>query len=349
VDEIKIIGAGPAGLVAAINLAKTGFAVKVFEKNDDCGMRFHGDFQGFENWSSPTDILRDIEDMNVSIDFWHKSIYQSEFYDYKLNKRVVSFEKPGLYLIRRGAQEDSLDWSLKNQALNLGVEILFKKKMPENEGDIIAVGPRRADGIVRGIVFDTDVELPPSIILDDTLAPKTFAYLLTGNGKGCLGTGLKKNYNRADEYFERTLKTFSKIATFKIDNAQLFTGYFNFFILDSYEKNNKLFIGECAGLQDLLFAFGLRQAITSGFLAAKSIITGESYDSLIKNRFTKQMETSISNRFLFSLLGNRGYQFSLKKGRKIKNPLQQMYKQYNLSLFKRGVLPFARHFLKTTY
>ena len=89
-DEKKIIGAGPAGLAAAINLAKNGYEVKVFEKNKDCGMRFRGDFQGLENWSSPADILTDLTKMNIKTNFWNKPIYHSEFYDYKLNRREVN-------------------------------------------------------------------------------------------------------------------------------------------------------------------------------------------------------------------------------------------------------------------
>ena len=50
--EIEIIGAGPAGLVAAINLAKADYKVAVYEEKPDVGHRFHGDFQGLENWSS---------------------------------------------------------------------------------------------------------------------------------------------------------------------------------------------------------------------------------------------------------------------------------------------------------
>ncbi len=67
-DEIIICGAGPSGLTAAINLAESGFKVKVFEKNNDCGKRFHGDFQGLENWSSKEDILDEMNKMNISID-----------------------------------------------------------------------------------------------------------------------------------------------------------------------------------------------------------------------------------------------------------------------------------------
>ena len=344
--EIKILGAGPAGLTAAINLVQHDYSVKVYERNKDCGMRFRGDFQGFENWSSKTDILKELESMNISIDFWNKPIMQSEFYDYKLNKRIINFEKPGLYLIKRGVVPGSLDLSLKKQALDNGVDIIFKKRITENEAHIIASGPKRVDGIVRGMTFETKIEQVPTIILDDNLAPKSFAYLLISDGRGCLGTGLTDNYTTANEFLDKTLITFKKLIDLDISNATRFTGYGNFFIRRRYEENGKLYVGEAAGLQDYLLAFGLRQAITSGYLSAKSILNSENYDDLIKKRFLSQLQTSISNRFLYGLVGNRGYSSFLNRGRKIKDPLKRMYKQYNASLPKKMILPLARVALK---
>ena len=50
-NTVKIIGAGPAGLVAAIVLRRHGIPVTVFEKSPEVGHRLSGDFQGLENWS----------------------------------------------------------------------------------------------------------------------------------------------------------------------------------------------------------------------------------------------------------------------------------------------------------
>ena len=344
--EIIILGAGPAGLTAAINLAKQGQNVKVYEKNKDCGMRFRGDFQGFENWSSQTDILKEIQSMNLTLDFWHNPILQAEFYNYRRNKRVINFEKPGLYLIKRGMVPGSLDAALKKQALKSGVDIIFNHRIFEKDADIIAGGPKRVSGIVRGITFETKTKHIPIMILDDNLAPKSFAYLLISDGRGCLGTGLTKHFNLADEYLDRTINAFQKLLDIDMGNAKRFTGYGNFFLRNRYEENGTLYTGEAAGLQDYLFAFGLRQAITSGYLAAISILQNQSYDKLIKEKLVPQLKISLTNRFFFSLLGNRGYSRSLERGRKIKDPLGRMNKIYNVSLLQKMIFPIARLALK---
>ncbi len=55
--KIKILGAGISGLTSAIVLSKAGYNVEVYERNDDVGKRFDGDFQGLMNWVFEEDIL----------------------------------------------------------------------------------------------------------------------------------------------------------------------------------------------------------------------------------------------------------------------------------------------------
>ncbi len=341
-DEITIQGAGPAGLSAAITLASRGRRVTVYEKNPDCGMRFRGDFQGFENWSSPTDIFDTLHGIGIATDFWHTPVLQAQIFDYKRNARTIHFERPALYLIKRGAIPGSLDQSLKQQATNKGVTLVFNTKVTDTEADIIASGPTRADGIVRGITFQTTFAHEPTLILDDTLAPKAFAYLLVADGRGCLGTGMTKHYNRADEYLDRTIQAFTDIYHLDIQNPKRFTGYGNFSLRTRYYEDGKYYVGERAGLQDFLFAFGLRQAILSGHLAATSILDNKDYDSLMQETLVPQLRVSLVNRFLFSLLGNRGYSQALERGKKITKPLARANRIYNSHLLPKVLLPISR-------
>jgi flavin-dependent dehydrogenase len=58
--DISIVGGGPAGLACAIVLARAGYRVVIHEQHTRVGSRFHGDFQGLENWSSDQDVLDEL-------------------------------------------------------------------------------------------------------------------------------------------------------------------------------------------------------------------------------------------------------------------------------------------------
>ena len=67
-DQIEIVGAGPAGLVCAIVLAKANRRVTVREWHKDVGHRFHDDFQGLENWTAAQDALGELAAVGADAD-----------------------------------------------------------------------------------------------------------------------------------------------------------------------------------------------------------------------------------------------------------------------------------------
>ena len=99
--KIKILGAGLSGLSAGINLAKSGYEVEIFERNADCGERFHGDLQGLENWTTKEDVLDSLAKMRIETNFdchpFHKVVFTN-----CENTEEFSFEKPLFYLVKRG-------------------------------------------------------------------------------------------------------------------------------------------------------------------------------------------------------------------------------------------------------
>lgn len=345
--QIRILGSGPAGLTAAINLARNGYEAKVFEKNRDCGMRFHGDFQGIENWSSHADARDDLKSMNVKINFFFDPVCEGSVFDSELNERKVTTKKSAAYIVRRGNVEESLDLGLKEQALDHGVELVFNRRVAESDVDIIAGGPSRVGlGIVRGMVFETEMKDTTIAVFDDSIAPKGYAYLVIRKGNGCLATCLFEKFEKANHCFDRTFERFNRIVSLEFSKAKYYSGFGDFFLGRSYERNGKLIVGEAAGLQDFLFGFGIRYAVTSGYLAAMSIVRNENYDRIVKKRFGRMLKASLVNRFLFTKLGNKGYQAFLKTGKRVKDPLGRIHKLYNPSLLKRLILPVAKISLK---
>jgi len=313
--EIKIAGAGPAGLSAAINLAKAGYKATVYEQNSDVGFKSNGDFQGLENWTKNLDILKDFRKMNIKTNFKYTPMRKFEVYDYKSNKYIFKSKKPICYIIRRGNKKDCLDYALKKQALAAGVKIIFNKKTEENKADIIATGFKETAALGEGITFETDLPNTVMVIRDEKIAPGGYAYLIAINGKACLlSCMIRGEFKKAELYFKRTLKRFQEIKKFKIKNKKREGCFISYHIRESAIKNKKLLAGEAAGFQDYLFGFGIRYAVTSGYLAAKSIIEHKNYDTLWKDEFGALHKQGLSNRLRLEYAGNKGFIAFAEKG-----------------------------------
>jgi len=340
--KIEIVGAGPAGLVAAINLARAGYKVTVYEEKPDVGHRFHGDFQGLENWSSEEDAAVLLERLSIQINYTCQPYSELTVFDANLNKRIIQSQRPLFYLVQRGGWPGCLDYGLMEQATRSGVEIVFNKRVDKLEkGGIIGIGPRAADAIAKGIIFNTTMEDTAAAILDDTLAPKGYSYLLIHKNKATMATCMFKDFKREKECFERTVETFKKVfPKLNITDAKEFGGYGNFFFGKPAFEGGKYYVGEAAGLQDCLWGFGMRYAMTSGYLAAKGIIEDKDYITLLKDELIPKQKASLVNRFIFEKLGNRGYTYFIRcvaKG----NTIEKIRKQYNPSIFKNIFYPIA--------
>jgi flavin-dependent dehydrogenase len=68
-DAFEVVGAGPAGLAAAITLARGGRRVIVHEAQPDVGHRFRADLQGLENWSTECDVMENLREAGVTTTF----------------------------------------------------------------------------------------------------------------------------------------------------------------------------------------------------------------------------------------------------------------------------------------
>ncbi len=341
-EIINVIGAGPAGLVAAINLAKADFAVMLHESAPSVGHRFHGDFQGIENWTTEDDVGKFLKRINVEINFRFEPYRGGIFFSPSLKRREIRTREPLFYLVERGGKEGCLDFALLRQAQELGVRVsLNVRSRKVDDGGVIAVGPRAADVIAKGIVFDTDVEDEAYAIVDDRIASKGYAYLLANKGRATLATVIYRDFRNEKIYFQRALDTIQKLIPMAMRNVREFGGYGNFFLRPSAIEGKKIYLGESAGFQDALFGFGMRYAMTSGFLAAQSIIDGTKYDDLWKDSFLRLLRTSASNRMIYEFLGNRGYEFIFKRIAAKADLRDTLGQQYNPSLWKAGLFPLA--------
>lgn len=341
-ETINIIGAGLAGLTAAIVLSKQGFSVRVYEMSSEVGYRLNGDFQGLENWSTGKDVLELLKELGIDINFPCVPYHGGIVYAPKMKSINIQTERPIFYLVKRGPMPGTLDIGLKEQALSLGVEIIFNRRLETFTGDaIVGTGPKGADAVAVGITFTTGMEDQAIVVLDDTIAPKGYAYLLINHGYGTMATVLFREFRKEKEYFKNMKRFFEDNVNLDIKNERMFGGYGNIFMRETQVHNKKIYIGEAAGFQDYLWGFGMRYAIVSGYLAAKSFTDGSDYDKLWKKELKPMIETSIVNRYLFQRLGSVGYRL-LTRSAASGDPCAFLRKQYNPSFLKNLLLPLAR-------
>ncbi|MCX5726058.1 MAG: NAD(P)-binding protein [Candidatus Saganbacteria bacterium] len=266
---IIIAGAGPAGLCAAINLAKAGYKVVVYEKNPDVGFQHQGQIQAIENVFYNIDTMEWLQGLNIERNFYYRPINDISFFSYDFKKYDFNSKFPLVYLIQRGNKENSLDYSFKKQAVDLGVKFQFNSEIQSSEADVVATGPPRPTYMASGINFKTDLSDLVWLIFDSNLSPKGYCYFLVCNGQATIASFIKCNFKDSRKYLGKTVDALEKLFNLVIENADYFTGFGYFDINYNFSK---IVIGEAAGFQEYLFGFGTKYAMHSGYLASKSTI-----------------------------------------------------------------------------
>ena len=339
---VQIAGAGPAGLAAAITLARAGRAVVVREAQPEVGYRFRRDLQGLENWTTDTDVLQVLEELGITTDFDRRGYRRGLCFDAKGRAYPIQSREPLFYLVERGPRPGSLDSAMLKQALALGVTVRFNDRVNTLEGEgILAIGPKAADAIAVGYHFDTDMDDGYWVICDDRLAPKGYAYLLVMGGRGTVKSCMFTGFKQEKECVERTVEAFRRRVGLRMFNARPHGGVGNFRIPRSALAGRHPVIGEQAGFQDTLWGFGMRIAIQSGVLAARSLLGRGDYNRLWRRELEPGLRTAVVNRAMYGLLGNTGYSLLLR--RQSRNDAREfLTRQYRPTRLKQFLYPWAR-------
>lgn len=363
--SFAIAGAGPSGLTAAILLAKAGAEVSVYERRKGPGRRFHGDLQGLENWTTESDVIDEFKALGIdSQSFEHYPITSLLLTDgVKLNTTFDFSSKPLTYLVKRGDIEGSLDRGLTQQAKSLGVNILWGTSAPiatidrTPKIDLWATGPatsakRPPAAIDKGIVFKTDAPDMAIGILSDKAAYQGYAYLLVVQGYACLATVLFHKFERMEACWTETQRLAEPyLKGYQINDIKKVGGLGAFWVPPNFGNADLgLRAGEAAGLQDLLWGFGIRKAIESGALAAKALLSDSvTYSQHANDHFLPQLKSTVVLRWLYERLSRNSYAGLVGRTSKQPDVLTFLRKSHSFGRKHRWLYPLAHSMLRRRY
>jgi flavin-dependent dehydrogenase len=341
---VTIVGAGPSGLACAIVLAKAGVAVTVREARATVGARFHGDFQGLENWSSPTDVLEELRSFGIQPDFERVPICNAVAFDNIGRRYEVRSNDALFYLVRRGSIGDTLDNGLYEQALGAGATVQFNDKvdsLDSQQRGAIAAGPRLPYAIAAGFVFATTMRDGCYIRFDQRLAPGGYAYLLVHGGRGTVAACLFRDFRNEQMYVERTVEAFERDVGLTMEHRRPFGGSGSFFLRRQAYQGTHPVAGEYAGLQDALLGFGMRWAMRSGVWVARALLGEDDFEQRWQNDVRPRLIAGAANRLLFDRMGNSGRRWLLRRLARSQDPRKIVRRIYDGNAASRVLAPLA--------
>jgi flavin-dependent dehydrogenase len=327
-SPIRIAGAGPSGLAAAIVLAKAGREVEVHEAKRDVGTRFIGDLQIIEGASERETVPQFLDRVGIERNFYFRGVDWATFYDHHGKPRTIKSKEPYGFFIRRGAEENTLDRGLLAQARNSGAKVIFDSRLAtagEGAGaplrpDIIATGPASPDGLAREMTWKTGEPERIDVFFNHHLSPGGYSYLFILDGIATFGCAIVADFKKIDDYFDHSLAEARKIHPFETPReTRSGYSYMNFHLKRLATSNGSRFVGEAAGFQDYLFGLGIRYALTSGVLAARSILEERDFNDLWRSELGEKQETSLVNRFLYEAGGNAGLSMFVRQAARAKD------------------------------
>ncbi len=312
--EIRILGAGLAGLSAAINLASEGKDVVVFEKRADVGRHIRPNYQGL--LKTKGDPMGYLSSINLKPKFDLFRLKKAFFCTRKRDLDVV-IKEPIDFVMRGG--KTSLEYGLHEQAKSMGVQFRFNQKRVPSHINIIATGHYRCDMLAFGCVYD-DLDFPKDKFLymhDDRFSPRGWYLYVTP-----LPDDSYKIVNCTSwPYLKMTKKLYfraikeRKILRDIVDDRkpkETFGGFGGCDFPKSAMKGSTLLVGEAAGFQDPFRGFGMNYALESGYLAAQAIIQGTDYDRLWKDQFKSRIKTDLFRRYAMVVFGDRAIEYAFR-------------------------------------
>ena len=319
----KILGAGPAGLCAAINLSRAGERVKVYERREMPGMRFCPNLQGLRYLYMPPEEFMQKMGLHAEVKFHYfpRAIICTR-------KRKVDLDCSGgslMPFVLRGSGgahgKETLDAALFSEAEKLGVEFEFNSRIGGSDVQIVATGSRgEPDSAALGTIFENsdfprDCQL---VMFDDRYSPRGWYSYILPVGKDeiefvtCVS---KPHIPQLALLHAKAMKERKEIADAVGGRRKLasFGGSASSRIPKSAFIGGKYYVGEAAGFQDPYMGFGIAYALRSGHLAARAMLDGCGYDALWKKEFGYYLRKDAAYRLVMEVAGDAAAEIMMSK------------------------------------
>jgi len=309
------------------------------------GFRFIGDLQ-ILNAAGESELLPDfLKKIGVETNFYFRPVTAATFYDHRGGARTIRANQPYGYFVRRGPDEGTLDRGLLAQAEAAGARIIFNSRLKPEEADIVATGPAAPDGLAREMTWHTSDPERVEVFFNHLLSPGGYSYFFILDGVATFGCAIVADFKKIDEYFEHSLAAARTAHQFEIP-AETRTGYsyMNFHLKQRATNGTARYVGEAAGFQDYLFGLGMRYALTSGWLAAQSLLQNRDFDVLWRAELGPKQETSLVNRFLYEAGGNFGLSVFVRQAARAKDFHRYLSGWHRRTWWKALLLPVVRRF-----
>lgn len=341
--DVLVVGAGPAGSVAALYCAKQGLRTVLIERNNKIGEHTKTRIDSSPDFGL-TKVLEELELKTENI------VYKSNWHS-PSGGSFTLHSKIGEYYFKRGSDSDSFECSTVSKAIRTGCTLFggvvvegitkdvgrFREITISQGAEKSVIKPKiiiAADGgnsifhryvdkqfvkkkrVVSGVTGKDFTHSDTSeIYFDAELAPGGYFYMVTClNGLSSVGIVLDQNKieRSSERYFYDFLSKQPALADKIKSSTNKFAGEGHLFKLDQHTQDNLLLVGEAAGSIDPLMGYGMLPAIVSGYYAGKcsteAIEKGnyealKEYEKEVRVRFNRRMSYVFSH--IFESLDNK--------------------------------------------